>query len=117
MYKYCESQKTNVFQYLPIQFVLDLSSKNFTNEVDKFCHYFNIIEKAKFKAKETEDYDALSHINTMVINSKSVSHDLKFKPSRKYTLQKSMFDEANVWLIKPNDFNRGRGVMLFNSLE
>ena len=24
---------------------------------------------------------------------------------------------GNVWLIKPNDFNRGRGVRLFNSLE
>ena len=28
-----------------------------------------------------------------------------------------MYDGGNVWLIKPNDFNRGRGVMLFNTLE
>jgi len=28
-----------------------------------------------------------------------------------------MYDKTNVWLIKPNDFNRGRGVMLFNTLE
>jgi len=28
-----------------------------------------------------------------------------------------MYNNGNVWLIKPNDFNRGRGVMLFNSLE
>ena len=117
MHKYCESQKTNVFQYLPVQFVLDLSAKGFVNEVDKFCQFFNIIEKANKKARESDQYDALGHINSMVMNSKSVSHDLKFKPSRKYTLKKSMFDHGNVWLIKPNDFNRGRGVMLFNSLE
>lgn len=28
-----------------------------------------------------------------------------------------MYDGGNVWLIKPNDFNRGRGVKLFNNLE
>lgn len=28
-----------------------------------------------------------------------------------------MYKGKNVWLIKPNDFNRGRGVRLFNSLE
>ena len=37
MYKFCEHNKVNVFQYLPIQFVLDLSAKNFISEVDKFC--------------------------------------------------------------------------------
>ena len=40
--------------------------------------------------------------------------------SRKFTLdakEDSMYDGSNVWLIKPNDFNRGRGVRLFNSLE
>ena len=28
-----------------------------------------------------------------------------------------MYDGGNVWLIKPNDFNRGRGVRLFNKLD
>ena len=28
-----------------------------------------------------------------------------------------MYNGSNVWLIKPNDFNRGRGVRLFNSLD
>ena len=28
-----------------------------------------------------------------------------------------MFDGKNFWLIKPPDFNRGRGVQVFNTLE
>lgn len=28
-----------------------------------------------------------------------------------------MFDGHNIWLLKPSDYNRGRGVSLFNSLE
>ena len=32
-------------------------------------------------------------------------------------MEPEMYYGKNVWLIKPNDFNRGRGVKLFNSLE
>ena len=28
-----------------------------------------------------------------------------------------MFDGKNFWLIKPTDYNRGRGVEVFNTLE
>lgn len=34
-----------------------------------------------------------------------------------YTLNENMFDGKNFWMIKPTDFNRGRGVQVFNSLE
>lgn len=47
MHKFCEHEKLNVFQYLPVQFVLDLSAKNCINEVDKFCQFFNSIERVK----------------------------------------------------------------------
>lgn len=28
-----------------------------------------------------------------------------------------MFAGQNLWVLKPNDFNRGRGVHIFNTLE
>ena len=28
-----------------------------------------------------------------------------------------MFAGYNLWVLKPNDFNRGRGVHIFNTLE
>jgi hypothetical protein len=28
-----------------------------------------------------------------------------------------MFDGQNLWLLKPSDYNRGRGVSLFNSID
>ena len=52
MFKLLEGNKVNVFQYLPVQFVLDLSAKNFISEVDKFCKYYNCIEKVKNKNKQ-----------------------------------------------------------------
>jgi len=63
--------------------------------------------------------EAVVEINNIINSSKTIQHDLKYKNivSRKYTLDEEMYNSGNVWLIKPNDFNRGRGVSLFNSLE
>ena len=32
-------------------------------------------------------------------------------------LRDSMLDTHNLWVFKPNDFNRGRGVHIFSTLE
>jgi len=41
MVRYCEQNKLDVFQYLPIQFVFDFGSKNMTKEIERFCNFFN----------------------------------------------------------------------------
>ena len=46
-----------------------------------------------------------------------IQQEAKYKVSRNFSLSRDMYNGGNVWLIKPNDFNRGRGVCLFNSLE
>lgn len=28
-----------------------------------------------------------------------------------------MFSGQNLWVLKPNDFNRGRGIHIFNKLD
>jgi len=55
----------------------------------------------------------------MISQNKHVQAELKYKNivSRKFSMVNDMYQGRNVWLIKPNDFNRGRGVRLFNSLE
>lgn len=32
-------------------------------------------------------------------------------------MRETLFDGHNMWLFKPNDMNRGRGVNLFNSVD
>jgi len=49
MARYCDQNKLDVFQYLPIQFVFDFSSKTFSHEIEQFCQYFNCIERFRKK--------------------------------------------------------------------
>jgi hypothetical protein len=61
----------------------------------------------------------LSKINHSILVNNKNQAESKYKNmvSRKLTLGSEMYNGANVWLIKPNDFNRGRGVRLFNKLD
>ena len=110
MHRYCELNKLDVFQYLPIQFTIDFSSMNFTHEIDKFCGYFNMIQK--YNRKHTSADAATIELNKEV--------EKKFndkRQARKYNLPTDFQQGQNIWLIKPNDCNRGRGVSVFNSLS
>lgn len=49
----------NVFNYLPITFVIDMSNQNSFIDLEKFTAMFNIIEKFK----DTKD---TSHINSLI---------------------------------------------------
>ena len=43
MHKYCESIRQNVFQYMPVQFVIDFYSPSYLNQIDQFSIYFKCI--------------------------------------------------------------------------
>ena len=48
--KACEATKQNVFDFTPLTFVLNNSDKAAQDgQFDKFCHFFNAIEKNKAK--------------------------------------------------------------------
>jgi hypothetical protein len=86
---------------------------NFTNEIERFCTYFNLLKKGSSKPGQSQD-EVLAEINRQIIMNKHFSEK---RTSRNFQIDKEMFDGQNIWLIKPNDFNRGRGVSLFENLS
>ena len=42
---------------------------------------------------------------------------VKYSTATKYKLNNTMFDKKNIWLLKPTDYNRGRGVSLFSTID
>lgn len=43
----CEQTKQNVFDFMPVQFVVDFSQNTFANETERFVYFFKNIEKVK----------------------------------------------------------------------
>lgn len=106
--KVCEAQRRNVFDFVPITFVFDFSeNKNQEATIDKFTMFFTLLEKNK-------------QSEAAVFNKLLQCHPNLAPRQRAYTklhLADSMHDGRNLWVCKPNDQNRGRGVQLFSSLE
>jgi hypothetical protein len=42
---YCENKKINVFDFVPITFLIEVDSQNYANEIEKFCSYFTFSDK------------------------------------------------------------------------
>lgn len=70
--------------------------------MDKFYMFFNILEKNKTSC-------SINQINNQIQNH-SLFNSNKYNNPNKYNITDTMFDGKNFWLIKPPDFNRGRGV-------
>jgi hypothetical protein len=106
MHKLYEAQKKNVFDYLPVTFTLDCGSASYFIELERFQLYFQMLER---------------HKSDLASFNKEVSGHHLFPPSKKshtkYTLSDEMFTGNNLWLLKPTDYNRGRGVQVFNSFD
>ena len=75
--------------------MLDLSAKNFINEVDRFCQLFISIEKVKLLNKNEEpNFDKqCQQINQMIVNNKNINSELRYKSSatRRFLVDSEMF--------------------------
>jgi hypothetical protein len=92
-----------------VTFTLDCCSPSYFVELERFQLYFTILEKHKGEDERLA-----------LINKEISSHHMypsSKKSQTKYTLCENMFQGNNLWLLKPTDFNRGRGVQVFNSFE
>lgn len=116
MTKHCELLHEDVHEFMPVTFVVDVGNSAGMIELDKFTTYFHVVEK--YKKQCTDSAEARKTLET--INKALSTHGNLVEKRRCYrtiTLRESMFDGQNIWLLKPSDYNRGRGVSLFNSLE
>ena len=102
---------------MPVTFVVDAGNHARQTDYDRFTTYFNIVEKHKknWLAGEDGNRKALEVMNKALVSHPNLSE--KRRCYKTLNLHESMFDGQNLWLLKPSDQNRGRGVSLFNSLE
>ena len=103
--KACELSHKDVQNFMPITFTIDHSNKY---SVDAQLEHFQIC----FNTIERNAQASLDGVNQQLAQLQNI------KPSKKsLNLRPCMFEGHNMWLIKPSDYNRGRGVQVFNTLD
>ena len=116
----CELNKWNVFDYVPLTFVLDKNKLLYNNNFQKLTHCINLLSESSSLFNSSYYFESraqiLECINTKLSNySTSMRQDII--RSCKPNLTKSQFVGKNLWIFKPSNLNRGRGVVVFNSLS
>jgi len=101
-----DHSKKNVFNYVPVTFLLDMDSEDFFTDLERFIYCYNTIKNT----------NSLKAINQKLAGF-PVLKDKKALTQHKYKLLDSHFAGGNIWILKPTGFNRGRGVSVFDSIE
>ncbi|CAD8195618.1 unnamed protein product [Paramecium octaurelia] len=101
--QFCQSNKRYVWDVTPLSFIIDLYSqeRNLNRVLQEFTYFYE-----QFKPS----------------NDKKSQHNCPSKPYQQYIHPKmhySFLDEENnyIWILKPNEFNRGRGIQFFRTIE
>lgn len=133
----CHELGLNVFSFLPLTFALDRDSLAFQKEFTQFLNFFKKFSNEKKEiAKEEKKRpktpivaqkmsknflkQKLSNYKVQSVEKEIKSKYCKNKPIINYNTLKipNTFNaDKNIWLIKPQGYNRGFGVELFDDLK
>lgn len=107
-----QQNQKNLFDLTPTTFIIDYDNKNVDADILDFMNFFS-----KHSSNSTEDLEVLSKFKASLgKNSPPVSN--RFSLSCCFPkMHKTFLDKCNLWLLKPTEYNRGRGINLFNKLS
>jgi len=117
----------DLFKITPITFILDMYDSHYTAEYQQFTKFFKEFEK-KNPSNNIEEVKAPSKTPTSKREKEKDSKETKKSTTKQSTtprithkplqmrLPETYYDGCNLWLLKPTDYNRGRGINLFNKM-
>jgi hypothetical protein len=88
--EYCEGQSLDISDLIPTTFALEFESNRFHAQYISFTTFFKAVGEMWRKGR----YEELSAV-----------------------LCRTLLSGENVWLLKPSNFNRGRGISVFSSID
>ena len=112
--KYWEA---DVFDYVPITFLIESNSETYKQDLDRFKSVFNICKQYDDKSLDGDDHDARMYEMNKKINGLCLFSTKSGKSTLNIQMPNSHFDGYNIWFLKCTQFNRGKGIYVFNTLE
>ena len=136
--QYCELNKINLFDLTPATFIIDLDDKYVEYDVQEFVKFFQACDM-QLQSQQTQNqtlntYGSKDNNTNNSINYSQITSPSGYLPPNKFTsyanlshgpyyayskpkMYNTFVNGSNLWLMKPTDLNRGRGITLFNNLK
>lgn len=113
---YAELNKINVFDHVPLTFVLNVDSPTYGSDFSKFAKSYELIQGVIDSKEPADPKQSLALINNRLQQIR-LSRERLAVTHCKPKIVDTHFAGKNIWILKPTGFNRGRGVAVFNSME
>lgn len=114
---YCSKTSKNVFDYVPLTFVLDSESDNFISDLTLFANVFEKHQEMSH-CEYVETWELADLRSLLSQKYPMFSNDISgnFVPKPVSSAQKHL-GQSNLWILKLTQLNRGRGIYVINSIE
>ncbi|CAD8203663.1 unnamed protein product [Paramecium octaurelia] len=110
----CENSKQNVFDFVPVTFVLDFNDESIDSQFTQFIKFFDKFapkdKKIEQLPKKLQEYKKKLKIQSTPLLDKKL-HSIPQK------VPKCQEGDQYLWLLKPTFLNRGRGIHVVNDIE
>jgi len=122
MLNFSEQIHENVFNYIPITFCVELpiNRNGSINQVElnQFISFYNVLEANKEKvANIYNEIQASPQKPIKEMGRFPVVNKKKRNSYMRYRMPISHFVGYNLWVLKPANLNRGKGIHIFQSLH
>jgi len=127
---YSEFSKENVFNFLPITFFIEINptkpNGQLQNVIHKFSKFYKVLEENKSIVTGSDPKSSapgkpsksLKFEKVQPTRMLPITFDKRGSPQyTRYTMPLCHFAGHNLWLLKPTNLNRGRGIHVFRDLE
>ena len=109
MIKYCEKYSKNIFNFLPFTIPIDTNHFSYKEQFTSFKNLFtNINQFLGINNNKNKTFGEFFYLNSNILN-------LGFKT--KLFIPKNFYNDRNLWLIKPLNYNGGRNIQINDSIE
>ncbi|EAS00468.2 tubulin-tyrosine ligase family protein (macronuclear) [Tetrahymena thermophila SB210] len=116
---YSKLNQINQFDITPLTFIFNFDQDSFDSEMEDFLSFF--LSKSTTPAVEMIAIEILRRKNyyrNSQMKSSQILNSARTKISYNQVSNHScLFRGKNIWIFKPSDTNRGRGIKLFNSVQ
>lgn len=116
--KYCEANKLDVFEYLPPSFELKVDHKNINNTKEGVRILFEIVSRSQPNTEVFLEAELKRQSEAGIIKLAEARQKLGLLFEGTNELKRigsCMNKGTNMWIMKPNDCNRGIGIELISS--